>query len=199
MNKLPFRILVISIIIVTLAILLFFFIDKNNKNKKVTENQPSAFNSLIKNQTENPDQPNNIIIDSGVAEIFDKNGGELKNVPYGLNIFLLGLSIMEFNHEAVWDYTNTPFWAEIVSASKDTTSLTLKFISPKSIPYLNEQKEVIVVGCEKYNSFLTIKNPESIQADLDFFSKIVYGDDMIGYCLDQECAQVGRLCKLYRD
>ena len=199
MNKLPFRILVISIIIVTLAILLFFFIDKNNKNKKVTENQPSAFNSLIKNQTENPDQPNNIIIDSGVAEIFDKNGGELKNVPYGLNIFLLGLSIMEFNHEAVWDYTNTPFWAEIVSASKDTTSLTLKFISPKSIPYLNEQKEVIVVGCEKYNSFLTIKNPESIQADLDFFSKIIYGDDMIGYCLDQECAQVGRLCKLYRD
>ena len=199
MNKLPFRILVISIIIVTLAILLFFFIDKNNKNKKVTENQPSAFNSLIKNQTENPDQPNNIIIDSGVAEIFDKNGGELKNVPYGLNIFLLGLSIMEFNHEAVWDYTNTPFWAEIVSASKDTTSLTLKFISPKSIPYLNEQKEVIVVGCERYNSFLTIKDPESIQADLDFFAKIVYGDDMIGYCLDQECAQVGRLCKLYRD
>ena len=128
----------------------------------MTQSQPSAFNSLIKNQTENPDQPNNIIIDSGVAEIFDKNGGELKNVPYGLNIFLLGLSIMEFNHEAVWDYTNTPFWAEIVSASKDTTSLTLKFISPKSIPYLNEQKEVIVVGCEKYNSFLTIKNPESI-------------------------------------
>lgn len=196
MNKLPIRILVISIIIVTLLLSLFFFVDKN---KKVIKSQPSAFNSLVKNQTEKPGQPKDGAIDSGVADFFDKNGGELKNVPYGLNIFLLGLSIMEFNHEATWDYTNIPFWAEIVSASKDTSSLTLKFISPKSMPYLNEQKEVQVVGCEKYNSFLTIENPRSAQTDLDFFSKLMYGDDMIGYCLDQECAQVGRLCKLYRD
>lgn len=198
MTKLPFRIIFISAALIILTVFIFFFLDKTSlstlfSTKEKPKDQSSAFNSLNKDTIKTPNQTDTL------TSLFDKDAGELKNKTDGFYIFALGSSLIDFDYFAPWNFEKTPFWAEIKSASVDTSSLDLKFVSPTTMPFVDVQKEVKVVGCAPYNSFLTIEDPRTTQTNMDFFATLADGDDMVGYCLNQECTQVGKLCKIYRD
>lgn len=132
-------------------------------------------------------------------EFFRENAGKLKDEPRGQYVLALGLSLAKFDDSVFWNYKLTPFWATIDSFDPIGSYMEVTFLSPKSMPYINQSKSVRLVGCEKHNSFLTIANPQSIQKDVNIYTRYVPGDQLISFCLDQECTEVGLMCKLYRE
>lgn len=130
---------------------------------------------------------------------FDQNAGDLKGKPMAEYVLALGLSLTNFDHDAVWDYKKTPFWAKINSIDSSRSLVSLQFISPVSMPYLKQYKEVKIVDCDKSNSYLTINNPRSIQKDVDVYLSYSPGDELVSFCSNSDCTEIGVMCKLMRN
>lgn len=181
--------------LLSVYLLIFIFV---NTNKSTFNASSKNANNLTQQQTaftSSAPAPKNTTLDIN----FDKYGGDLKNQTDGKTIFGLGTSILDFNFNADWNYANTPYWAKVKAIGTVNNTIVLNFLFPTSMPYIGKDMQVEVVGCNKNNSFLR-DVPKQINAvSINFMTELKTDDEMIGYCLNKDCTQVGKLCKIYRN
>lgn len=125
--------------------------------------------------------------------------GGLKNIPDGYNLFLLGWGFTDFDQYSDWNNTNTPFRATVKAISQTEPSLKVVFTGPEKMPFLGLEKDIKIVDCSKKNSFLSIEDSKLKYGEIIFYNYVRAGDSLVGFCLNDECTKLGKLCKIYRN
>jgi hypothetical protein len=182
MSKLIKLIVISSLIAVAAAIYIKLY---QTTSTTINNDEPNNSNSPF-------NQPRATTVD----DFYNKFGSkELKKDPQGDYIYKLGISAIDYNFDVDWDYKTVPFWATVNKI--DESIVTLTFIHPQSLPFKDTVKD-IRLRCSPAVSFLKddVNNLNAIE--INVASELNVGDNIISFCLNEECTQAGRLCKIYR-
>jgi hypothetical protein len=130
---------------------------------------------------------------SGDKVLSDEIEYKYKNDAEGKYIFQLGWGVVSVDDIRNWDYRATPFGAKIVSINKTAKTFVVEFTKPISMPRLGQQQELKFPECNEKNTY--INDGQTTSTDKVFADSINKNDEIISFCLNNACTEIGKLCK----
>jgi hypothetical protein len=185
-------ILALSVIGVLFAVtLLYIFVIR----PLVDESQTTPFGSLT-----TPLDETNIVSMPPPTPPEDWQIYEGPNPPTGLaesfiDAYLAGTVVAPIES---WTWQNSMIRARIVFLNSEENSLLLEIIEPEGLDIASE-RVLVTVECspEETTSFLNT-DMSYLDSNFNMMERIVTGEVLYTYCLNESCSSIGRSCVLIR-
>lgn len=165
--------------------LLRYFLHSQLISNKVSSENPfeSDTNQINKTMALKPGK---------VTEEIENN---FENDPVGLETFKYGWGVKKVTDLNYWDYTETPFMASVELFDLENDKFQIKFLEPKSMPYLGETREYNISSCTLHEFYLTDAYLNTQYGDNSLINTVYEDSIFVSYCTEDRCNNIHRLCK----
>lgn len=121
----------------------------------------------------------------------------LGNDPDKIEEFKYAWNINKLSPDEIWDYKKTPFLGVVNWVELDSRFVSITITSPNSSPFIGKQLNM-GTQCTKENSYIELYDYAYIYNNThDFFDAVDPGVTVLSYCLNEDCTEMGRICKIF--
>jgi len=148
---------------------------------------------LLPQVTTNDNQPGNA--NSGGSPFGDIGGGLREELLEDMKVFFAG---GDPNYWKEWSYQNKVIFAHIQEIDSVNEDIVVRIIPPLDERF-SERRRNLHIGCPKDKTIaVSERNPLNSVVDYNFdvLDRAKVGDLLIGYCLEEECINIGNKCYL---